>query len=176
MNTQNDKSSNKSYRGKSGVLGILAVLACTAAGPALAGGSGAERLIVEQPRVTYETGRELSLTSPEATAVTALEMQATTTVPAIATNTATVNAAVEAADTAVAAQGSDRILSASVDPEKYAVPGQVHAVDVGSGDNAAGRGEQSAVSAKDDRPLPYALVLVLIALISLVPVSRRRNF
>lgn len=167
MNTQNDKSSIRFSRGSKGAAAVLVLLGCVNSGTALAA-SAADTLIVEQAPVSYESDRQLSLHRPELSAVPALEHQA-------AVQPETGGAAkVEAAVTnAPAEQDGNYIVSASIDPEQYALPGKVH-VGEAADNNAAASRESSA--GKDDRPVPYALVLALIALVSLVPVSRRRNF
>lgn len=165
MKAQKDNTGNKSFRGSTGVSSVLVLLGCMISAVAVAV-PGADGVSVGPVKVNYDSDHQALLHRPELSVVPALHQAATA------------NAAVHAESdpdlglkAAKLSPDSDAyIVSAAVDPAEYALPDQRAA------GNAVNRTGVESSGSKEDRPLPYALVLALIALVGLVPVSRRRNF
>ncbi len=176
----------------------IGLIGCLLAGPVLAGSEQsavvitAEQPVItaEQPVVTVESGPDISLRDTEV-AATAPESESASAIPQTALRgggmpgmpeTAAESAMIKA-DVALAVTGAPAVeaavqapvysMSASANPEQYARPGRLQKAAVAA-DVAGGREASAGAAADKEGPaVPYALVLALIALISLVPVSRR---
>lgn len=170
MDTQNDRESNKSGRGSGVYLGLM-LLGSLLAGPAVAEDVNSA-LTAEQPVVVNESGPAVDLTAE----TSALVLTETASVPLAAPEVVDIAATETPADVTIAeikseAGQGEYLVSASVDPGQYSLPG--HAVDKSRSDKLTTATAGMRNHGQDDQPLPYALILALIALVGLVPVSRR---
>jgi hypothetical protein len=172
MDTQNYRESSKSGRGSRVFLGLM-LLGSVLAGPAVAE-DVSSALTTEQPVVVNESGPAVDLVAETSqlvlTETTGIALAAPEVVDIAARDTAAVVTAPE--NKSDAGQSDEYLVSASVDPREYSLPGQ----DFDKPRNvkvAKVTGGVSTSHGQDDQSLPYALILALIALIGLVPVSRR---
>jgi hypothetical protein len=138
----------------------------------------------EQPVVTQEAVPVVELSAD----TSALVLTETAGVPLVdpqVVNIATTDAEVietTEAETAaevnseLAAEGGEYLVSAAASAEDYEAPGHSYGSTSDNIKTPTGGLMSRASHGNEDQPLSYALVLALVALIGLVPVSRRNIF